>query len=260
MLKQGIKNYFTSLKFVFTPLGTMFIGMMIGFSILIPGIISAISTLAGGVNELAQSVNLDFKVLGQYLWERVRTLDWNSPVEAVKTMFSSQWLGDVLTRSLETILGSDFKTLEVHLAALIAEFTADVLVNIIAFFALWIMGFFAGYAITKYLVRRSIAKRTIFKFLLAGIINAVLSLIAVVLCIWLFALWKNSIFISVLILIIAIPLFDLLEAYLLFGWKTTSLKKVVNLKNAALYILSAILIFIMSICLTLAAVAINTRM
>ena len=75
MLKQGIKNYFTSLKFVFTPLGTMFIGMMIGFSILIPGIISAISTLAGGVNELAQSVNLDFKLLGQYLWERVRTLD-----------------------------------------------------------------------------------------------------------------------------------------------------------------------------------------
>ncbi len=34
MIKQGIKNYFKSLKYFFTPLGTMFLGMMLGFSIL----------------------------------------------------------------------------------------------------------------------------------------------------------------------------------------------------------------------------------
>lgn len=58
-------------------------------------------------------------------------------------------------------------------------------------------------------------------------------------------------------MLLLVGVFALFEAYLIHGFKKIKLKKIVNAKNAGLYMLTNLLIFIISICMTVVAVAIN---
>ena len=53
MLLKGIKNYIVNLKYVFTPLGTLFLGVVIGLSVLIPSLISSVEYVVKEVSALA---------------------------------------------------------------------------------------------------------------------------------------------------------------------------------------------------------------
>ncbi len=257
MIKQGIKNYFKSLKYFFTPLGTMFLGMMLGFSILLPGIVNAASDMITAVKQLADNIDLDVNSMFNQLWDSVKALGWESPLEAIKTMFTSQWLNEELTKILASILGTDFDTFKNQLVDIVKDFGAQVTVNIAIFIFFWILGFATGFSLVKFLIRRDIARRSLFKLVLANVLNSLLSSALVVLSLWLFTLWEYSIIISLILLLILVGIFALLEAYLIHGFKKIKLKDTVNAKNAGLYMLSNLIIFVISICLTLIAVAIN---
>lgn len=260
MLKKSIKNYFQSLKHFFTPLGTMFLGMMIGISILVPGIISAASELAGGIEELADHVNLDFNLLGENLWNTVLSLDWNDPLGAFKTMLSWEWINDALSNALAAILGTDLETFATRIGELVGMFTASVVAYIIVFFLFWILGFIAGFILIRFLIRRSIARRSVWKFVLSTVIGSVLSALLVALCLWIYTLWQSSIYISAIIILLLVGLFAFLQAYLLYGIKKVRFTEVVNLKNIGFYLLSNVIIFAVSICFTLIALAVNSLM
>ncbi|MCI9031911.1 MAG: hypothetical protein HFK09_05260 [Clostridia bacterium] len=260
MLKKSIKNYFISLKYFFTPLGTMFLGMMLGLSVLIPTIVSASGALIDGVKELADHVSLDFNVLGENLWATVTALDWNDPVEAFKTMFSLEWIEGALNDALAAILGADLETFATRIAELIAMFTASLIAGVVVFFVFWILGFIAGYILIRFLIRRNIARRSIWKFILATVLNSVLSALLVVLCLWIYMLWQASIYISAVLVILLVGIFALTESYLMYGLKKVRFSQVVNFKNIGLYMLSTVIIFVISILLTLIALAINSLM
>ena len=49
MIKQGLKNYFKSLRHFFTPLGTMFLGIMLGLSVAAADTVTAASALTEGI-------------------------------------------------------------------------------------------------------------------------------------------------------------------------------------------------------------------
>ena len=91
MVNKGIKNFFTCLKYFFTPLGTMFLGIMIGISFFIPCIMSAIQTFVNGIGALGESVHLDFTEVWNTLWEHITALDWNEPNEALNTLLKVDW-------------------------------------------------------------------------------------------------------------------------------------------------------------------------
>ncbi len=260
MLKNSIRNYFQSLKHFFTPLGTMFLGMMIGISILIPGIIAAATELASGIEELAEHVNLDFELLWQNLWNSVTALDWNDPLGAFQTLLSPEWIHDVLTQELSAILGTDFETFTARIAELVGMFTASVFAYIFVFFLFWVLGFIAGFILIRFLIRRSIARRSIWKFVLSTVISSVLSALLVGLCLWVYTLWQSSIYISFILILLLVGVFAFLQAYLLYGIKKVRFADVVNLKNIGLYFLSNVIIFFVSVLFTLIAVAINSLM
>ncbi|MDE6401242.1 MAG: hypothetical protein K2L54_01370, partial [Clostridiales bacterium] len=105
MIKQGIKNYFISLKCVFTPLGAFALGVVLGLSIFIPCVISAVSALCDDVVKIVGSVEADFDAMWAYIVTAVRALDWSEPLEAVNTVFSQKWLTDTLNGCLDSLLG-----------------------------------------------------------------------------------------------------------------------------------------------------------
>lgn len=261
MLKQGIKNYFKSLKYFFTPLGTMFLGMMIGFSVLIPTVFGAVKELAAGINTLSENVNLDFHELFNRLWAMVTELSWETDVEnAFRTLFSTQWLNDALTEALSTILGSDFETFKAAITTLCNDFLAAIASGIFVFFAFWVQGFIVGYVITKFLIRRTIAKRSLWKKILFAFINSILTTAFLFVCAYLSMLWNAGIPLVIVMAIIFVSFFSLLEAYLMYGVKKLKFKSVVNAKNIGLYILTNLIIFAISVCFSLIAIAINKIM
>ena len=261
MLKQGLTNYFKSLKYFFTPLGTMFLGIMLGLSVFIPGVISSASVMVDSIGALAQNVNLDFDVLLDNVWSAVRSLNWNEqPVESVQTMLSAEWLNGVLTQSLNTILGTDYETFVVEIADIVNSFLQTVTVNVAVFFVFWVLGFIAGFALIRFLIRRNIARRSLWKFILAYFLNSLLTAVFVIAGVFVFALWKYSVIIMVVLALVLIGILALVQAYLLYACKKIKFSSIVNLKNVGLYTLTNLIIFAISICVTLVAVAVNNLM
>lgn len=260
MVVNGLKNFFKSLKYFFTPLGTMFLGMMIGFSILLPGIVSSVSSLIDGVNKLYANINLDFDVLLSNVLDEVNALDWNNVSASLHTLLSAAWLKDMVTQALSTIIGADFATLQAETTVIMNAFTGQVTTSIVAFIAFWILGFLAGFFLIKVLIRRDIARRSIWKRMLAYFINSLLTTATVVLCMFIFSVWEYSIFISSVLTLLLYGCFSLLQAYLLFGHGKIKLKNTVNVKNIGLYMLTNVLIFLIAVVFSVLAYLINAVM
>ena len=135
MIKQGLKNYFKSLRHFFTPLGTMFLGIMLGLSVAAADTVAAASALTEGIKSLADNINLDFKNLLDGIWLQITALDWeNNPASAIQTLFSAEWLNGVLSSTLQALLGTDFDTFTQEITLLVTTFTSRIAANIAVFF------------------------------------------------------------------------------------------------------------------------------
>lgn len=260
MVVYGLKNFFKSLKYFFTPLGTMFLGMMIGFSILLPGIVSSVSSLIDGINILYSNVNLDFDLLLSNVLDEVSALDWSNVSASLHTLLSAAWLKDMVMQALSTIIGTDLATLQAETTVIMNAFTGQVTMSIVAFIVFWILGFLAGFYLIKFLIRRNIARRSIWKRMLAYFINSLLTTATVVLCMFIFSVWEYSIFISPVLTLLLYGCFSLFQAYLLFGHGKIKLKNTVNVKNISLYMLTNVLIFLIAVAFSVLAYLINAVM
>lgn len=247
MVAHGLKNFFKSLKHFFIPLGTMFLGMMIGLSILLPGITASISSLIDGVNQLSAKINLDFDALLECVLDEIAALDWNNFSESLHTMISGSWIYEVLMQMLSTILGEDFASLQTEVGALMFNFAGNVISYTATFFAFWVIGFFAGAFLIKILIRRSIVKRSLWKVLLTYFVNSILTTAAVVISVFIFSIWSYGVYISTVITLLLYGMISLFQAYLLFGYRKIKLKNIVNAKNIGLYMLTNTLIFLIAI-------------
>ncbi len=260
MEERCMKNYLIGLKYFFTPLGTMFLGMMIGFSVLLPGVTGALSALSEGLRALTARVELDLGVLFDTFWGAVRALDWNAPVDALKTMFSGDWFRASLTEALRSILGTDFETFRLQIAALLDAFTGALFSHLAAFFVLWLFGFVAGFWLVRFQIRRNIARRTLWKWLLTSLLNSVFTAAFSVVAVFCLAIWKWSIAISAFLLVVLVCVTALSEAYLVYGRGKVPFKSVVNPENTRMYALTSLLIFAISVALTLIACLVNRLM
>ena len=235
-------------------------GIMIGVSILVPGVISAATVLIDEIGELSQNINLDLSLLVNNVWQSVQALDWNKPVESLETMLSSEWLNNTLTQSLSAILGTDFETFKAQIASFVSEFLQAVSFNVAVFFVFWVLGFIAGFALIRFLIRRDIARRSLWRFILAYFVNSLLAAGAVILAVFLYTLWVYSIIFTILVGMCLFGMIALVQAYLLYGCKKIPFAKAVNIKNACLYMLANLGIFALSVCFTLVAMLINKFM
>ena len=84
MIKQGIINFFKNLKYFFTPLGALALGLIFGLSVLIPGIISSVSTLANDVQIILSDTTIDFSTFKESVLSAIQSLDWGNPWESKK--------------------------------------------------------------------------------------------------------------------------------------------------------------------------------
>lgn len=256
MIKQGIKNYFVSLKYIFTVIGTLALGVIVGLSILIPCVISSISTLIDDVVRIFSSIELDPQAVWNYLSEAVLALDFGNPAQAVGTMLSEEWLMKTLNGCLDELLGGKV-AIENSVAQAVVTCTGSIAVGVVAFLLMTVLGLIGGFYFTKWLIRRSIAKRSIWKFILITLFDGVMTVALVAVNVWLASLWWASAIFTSVVSVLLVGAVALLEAYLVHGRGKVEFKRVVNIKNVLKLLLTNIILLAISIALTALAVLIN---
>lgn len=238
----------------------MFLGLLLGLSVLIPGTIVALDSLINEVKELGEGVNLDFGKLWEQLRVAITALNWDNPGDAFQIMLSSEWINEVIMESLNLILGSEFSMFSEQLQRITDTFVSSMgtLFFILIFF--FIIGFIIGFILTRFFIRRNIAKRTLWKWFLSVLINAALSVGMVFGVIIFYSFWKPSAVFSALLLLIIQSVLSLIGAYYLYAYKKVKLTNVLNIKNTGFYLLGNTLILILSIIFSLIALLINGMM
>lgn len=230
MIGQGLKNYIKNLKFVFNPLGTIALGFVFGLSILIPVIMSSANTLVESVKSIFSNANIDLTALKESVVSAFQSLNWSEPLEAIKIMLSRDWLMQTLQMSLSTFVES-MDVYTVPLTAAIDTFCISVFAAFVGLIMFVILGVIGGYFLVKCFVRRNTVKRTFKKYILANIVDTLLSFLIIFVCAWLYTLWKYSIFISVFFAFIIFGAIALFEAYIIHGRKKVNRADIVNVKN-----------------------------
>lgn len=255
MFLRGIKNYFINLKYFFTPLGVIFLAIVIGLSVFIPGVIDSIKTLADGVSKLTSEVSVDFSALVDEIEGAIGALSWDDPIGSLATIFDSEWLNNTILAGINTLVG-DSGELAAQIIELVEVSVASIIGAAVVAIVFFVLGIVAGYFLTKILVRRSMARRTFFKYLLMSFIDSLIALALIMFSMWMSSLWKGGIFVSAVLSVLIFGLISLSEAYIAHGWRKVEYRAVVNLKNIALLLLTDIAILVISGCIIAAVGAI----
>lgn len=256
MIKNGIKNYFVSLKYAFTLIGIFALGVALGLSVLIPGIISALSELVENVKTIVQSIEFDFDGVAAYLTDAVRAIDYSDARAVTNTVLSADWIREVLLSCIDALVG-DSAAVEGEVAAALDACIASIITDLVACLLIMIAGLLIGYYFTRWLIRRSIAKRSLWKFLLVTFADSVFSVGLIVIMAWLATLWWASVFITTVVGIILVGMVSLFEAYMTHGKGRVGLREVVNVKNILKLLLTNVIVLIISVAISAIVIYIN---
>ena len=230
MIKKAVKNYFVNLKYFFTPLGTLALGLILGLSVFLPGAKIALSDLVESIREILSSAVIDVEHLEQSLADAVGSLDWSQPLAAVGTIFDGEWLTDTINESvLPFVENAELYAGDLMFAA--EAFTISVVALFIAAVFFVAAGFIAGFLLIKWLIRRDIARRSVLKYLLVSLVDAVLAGGMIALCAWIYSLSPYLTAVAVVIGLVLSGGIALIEAYLVHGRGKMDVKTVVNAKN-----------------------------
>lgn len=251
MIKHGLKNYILGLKFIFVPLGVMFIGVLFGVSVFFNSVFGAINEFADGVGELTGE-NTAVEEVGIGLWNAVKDMSWNKPLTAVSEMYGEEWFGKALIESANREEYAD----EIYRLAF--DNSSALKKGMTAFVAFFGLGFLSAFLGTKFFIRKKIAARTFIQSLLYTVLNAVLTTAVTAFTVWLSSIWVIITVISVAVTAILSGCVALIEAYLIFGRKKIKFSEAVSGKNVFSFILCNTIIFAVSSAVTVIAVLINT--
>lgn len=245
IIKQGLINFFKNLKYIFTPLGTLFLGMLFGFSFLATGLKTQVNYATTEISAIVEKADISADHLKDCIVDCLADIPWSDPTEALKTLTSKDWLNNTLKARLEEEI-ENYAEYASEIESVVHKALKGFKKYFVGFAICAVLGFLAGIFLTKMIIRRSIAKRNLFKFLLISFVNSIITAGLTAICCWIVFLWKPSIFISSVLSIILYGLWSLFEAYLSHGYKKIALSQIVNVKNALSLLASNIIIYLMA--------------
>lgn len=256
MIKQSIVNFFKNLKYFFTPLGTLFLGLIFGVFFLYSGFKVQVNQATTEIQMITQETNISINDLKDCVIESFADVSWEDPIEAIKLITSSEWLNGTLKENISNTI-DNYQLYASDIENAVVNAVSGYIKYIVIFVICAMVGFISGFFLTKFLIRRNIAKRNFWKFVLVTMLDSILTIGVATLSMWLTLLWKPSIIFTSLAGIIIYGFISLFEAYIIHGYKKIPLKQVVNIKNSFLLFISNILIYIISFTISSFVIAIT---
>lgn len=235
MIKSALKSFFRNLKYYFTPLGVLFLFLLIGLAVAVPVALSAAGDLTASVRGVIAEAEIDPAVFRDLFLTEIDKLP-PSFAAAAEHVLTTSWLEDTL-HGLLTGLTQEANVYLEGISASVSVFFGELLVSIAVVILFFGFGLAAGLWVTRFLVRREIARRSIWRAILAAVVHAVLVVIVVIAAGILFLVWTpGGIILTVLVLLLS-GFIGLVEAYFVHGRGKVPFRRVVSVKNiAGLYV------------------------
>ena len=242
MLYNSLKNYFNCLVYIFVPLGCMFLGFLCGASILMRGVAEQFTVLVEETERLLPELESDFSVLGSFFLQEIGKLDWENPVSTLGYILESDWI----PLKIQEFVGLSEELSVAFIAEMrpvIENLATSLLFHLVGFIAFLVLSGLLGYLMTSYVVRKNTVRRGFLKFLLNGLIDALLSVTLIAFTVWFLSVWNPGAVISGIVSVFVFGFVSLLEAYILHGRGKVPLNKVIGITNCLLLVLSEFLIY-----------------
>lgn len=250
MIKKTLKNYFSNLKFIFTPLGVLTMFVLVGLSIAFTNISNALTSMISEIQKLLATQSVDYNAAKDVAIARVANLDWNKLSESFKTITSQEWLVSVLNESAHAAF-PDSEEFAMQISSLVSACVGTILANMMALLILTLFGVIVGYMTLKFLITKEMINRSIWKALLKTLLHTLLNVTIIALIVFLISLLKVSFMINLIISFFLYFIINFFESYLIYAVKRIPAKKVFNPKNLLFLLLSSFIVASISIGLSL---------
>ena len=242
MIKKGFFDFLKCLKYYFVPLGILSIFTLIGLSISVTGIVSAVEAFFKKIAEMVNALEINWDgIWGALVTEFSKLHILEDVMGGLSRLFSKEWITGTLAAVAREFFG-DSLSLE-QIAEVVTTFLTSIILNLVIFILFIVLGFVVGIFTIKLLIRKELTRVKIGKLILFSFLDALfwLAYIIIVNLLGSIAPWVN-----ILVLVITVIFFTficLLEGYLFYARKKVSFKKVVHIRNVLkLYVIQFMII------------------
>ena len=256
MIKQGLQSFFKNLKYFFTPLGTLFLGILFGICFLFSGLKVQVNKATIEIKTITQQADIGYDDLKKCVVDSFAEIDWSNPINAIKTVTSHEWIDGTLKINLENTI-DNYKQYAHDIEKSVSNAVKGYVKYIVLFAICTVLGLVGGLFLTKFIIKRDISKQNAIKLIFTTFFDCIFTLVFTALTFYLAYLWTPNIIFASIIGIVIYGIISLFEAYLVYGRKKLPLKQVVNWKNIFSLFISNLIIYLISFAISGLAVAIT---
>lgn len=244
MIKLGLKNYLKSYRLFFLPIGALSLGIVIGLSIFLPALFGAIKAFFAGAASIIGDIKPNWDAVWAVIESTFRAIDYTDVEVAASEIFRRDFFAKLWDDCIHAAI--DLEAVQVQFKDLLTACSEKAIAGGIAFMVFCVLGGFVGAFATRVEIRRNIAKRKFWKFLLISVVHTVLNVTIIAGGVLLISRFKEYGVLSGLLTLLLYGSVSFFEAYLVHGYKKVSLKKVLRVRNfLSLALLSLIEVAIM---------------
>lgn len=251
MIKSGLKNYGKSFKYFFVPLGALALGIVVALSIMVPMVWSAVKNFVHGAAAIVGSHSPNWEGVKDTLVTAVRDLDWSHPQDIASTVFTKDYLLELLRSCARAAIG-DVSVWEAEIEALSETFISEIEAAFVVGIVFIALGIFGAFFVTRILIRHDLAKRNLWRGSLVALADTLINSTVVALGALLVVKVQNLAILSLFLMAVLYGTISFFEAYLAQGYKKIPLKEVLHTKN----VLKLILLALIEVAIMMAAIVI----
>lgn len=249
MIGKSIKDFLKCLKYYFVPFGILSIFVIIGFSGMVNGIVSAVKTFITDAGNIANNVSIDWGNMWNTFLGDIMQVDFNQNLDAiVKTFTSSEWIGNTLQHVASVMFG-DTLTMD-QITELVTTAVTGIVMSIITFLLMILLGFVLGIFVMKLLLRKELTKVKTGKLLLYSLLDTLFWIAVIVILMLLGSVIKWLVIVLVVLLVVLLPLLCLCEGYVFYARKKVPFKELVNIKDVLLIYLIGLIDLTITVLIT----------
>ncbi len=259
MIKSSLKNFCTSILYIFIPMGIIYLFVLLALFGFISAFFSSATSTLGQLSELVSSTVTSSEIsVSNFITYASGKLVWDGNIiNYIGQIIDTEWITTTVQEFFE-LLGSSSEVFTADFTNIVMEFSVAIKMQFVLAIVCCYLGLvFANFA-TAFMVRRKNARRGLKKWIVA---NTVIPFVESLVLGGAFALAAEIRYYSLLVFAViatAYAFLALTSSWIVYGNKVLRFKEVVNGKNLLGYLASVGLIFLIVVAFFFLSMLLNT--
>lgn len=258
MFKNAFKNFINNIVYIFVPMGIVYFFLLIAIFWFVNAVMGCTVEMISSLSELirvsSEQSSTDVTAFLSYAFEQI---DWNGNFFATLSEIADEkWLSNTVTGFFET-LNASTEGFDESIAAILNDFSGTLRAYLSLAVSVCSLGVTLANFTTGWLLRRSVAKRTIKKTIVAHTVVPLVQsavIVASMLLLYFIRFYGLLVFAAMLIISCA---FSLTSSWIIHGKGKIKLRRVLTPKNIIKHIAILGLTFLVDALLALLLYFIN---